>query len=109
MIFTDRAYSSGICSRPTYGSSKRNTSSSKASGLSRLGDRANSSGSDGSTIRVHDSFRCSSGGDARCGKSKYSNDSGDEQGCGDGSDESCNDGDHVEIGGWSLCVYVCGR
>lgn len=75
------------------------TSSSMASGLNRLEDRANRSGSDSSIVRVYDSFSCSSDDDARCAKSECTNDSGDDQVCVDRSEESCSDpcegGDHV--------------
>ncbi|KAF9296833.1 hypothetical protein BGZ88_011791 [Linnemannia elongata] len=75
-------------------------------------DRANRSGSDGSTVRVHDSFSCSSSDDARCAKSEFSNDSSDDPGCGDGSDdyygESRDNGDYVEIGGCTKVRVVDG-
>lgn len=97
---SDRAYGIDTYIQSTYDSSS----------MPILEDRANRSGSEGSTVRVHDSFSCSSGDDARCAKSEFSNDSGDDPGCGDGSDdyygESRDNGDYVEIGGWSLCVYI---
>ncbi|KAG0068229.1 hypothetical protein BGZ89_005035 [Linnemannia elongata] len=94
---SDRAYGIDTYIQSTYDSCS----------MPILEDRANRSGSDGSTVRVHDSFSCSSGDDARCAKSEFSNDSGDDPGCGDGSDDNYRDnGDYFEIGGWPLCVYV---